>query len=391
MRNNIVNYRKSLIKYLTVIMTVIVVSGSLFISLSTGQALAQNEANSTQNVYKSNFFADIASKVDAAVVRINAKVEINSERLKENHPFFNDPYFKKFFEQQIPFEGEGNPKFRQGFGTGFIISQDGYILTNEHVIHNAEEVTVKLSDREEPIKAEVVGTDFSLDLAVLKINVNEKLPAVKLGNSDNIKPGDWAVAIGNPYGLNHTVTVGVISALGRPLRIRQGKKPRVYKNMIQTDAAINPGNSGGPLLNREGQVIGINTAINAQAQGIGFAIPINEAKRVLSDLKKHGKVIRPWMGVYMQPVTEEMTEYFSLESTEGALIADVIPDSPADKAGLKPGDVIVEINDTAVEKPENVVELVEEAEVGDKMVLRVLREGYKRFVSVTLNERPKEY
>ncbi|MBM7625118.1 S1C family serine protease [Sporohalobacter salinus] len=391
MRINKRIFRKNMFKYFAIIMMGMLLGGIMFMSLNTNQVLAQKEINSNQSIYESNFFADIASKVDSAVVRINAKIKVDSKKLKETYPFMEDPYFKKFFEQQTPFNNKGFPKFRQGFGTGFIISEDGYILTNEHVVHDANEVTVKLSDKKEPIEAEVIGTDFSLDLAVLKIDIDKELPTVKLGNSDNIKPGDWAIAIGNPYGLNHTVTAGVISALGRPLRIRQGEKPRVYKNMIQTDAAINPGNSGGPLLNIKGEVIGINTAINAQAQGIGFAIPINEAKRVLSDLKKHGKVIRPWLGVYMQPITKEIAEYFSLESTEGALIADIVPNSPADKAGLKAGDVIVEINDKEVRKPEDVVKLVEKAKVGDKIVLRILRDEYKRFISITLDERPKKY
>ncbi|SJZ53317.1 trypsin-like peptidase domain-containing protein [Selenihalanaerobacter shriftii] len=382
--------KKSLSKYLSIALISMLLSGLIFTYIETGQVLAKTQPKG-QNIFERNVFADIASKVDSAVVRVNAKIKLDSKEVKQRKPFLNDPFFREFFGQDIPYGKRKHPEVRQGFGTGFIISKDGYILTNEHVVHDADEITVKLSDRKEPIKAELVGSDFSLDLAVLKVDVDEELPTVKLGDSDQIKPGDWAVAIGNPYGLNHTVTAGVISALGRPLKISQGEKPRVYKNMIQTDADINPGNSGGPLLNIKGEVIGINTAVNAQAQGIGFAIPINEAKKVLSDLKKHGKVIRPWMGVYMQQITKEIADYFGLESTKGALIADVIPNSPADKAGINPGDVILKLNKKKIEKPKDVVKLVSKYKVGKRIILRVLRDGRKLFIPMTLGERPREY
>ncbi|MGM0471411.1 MAG: S1C family serine protease [Bacillota bacterium] len=364
-------------------LVVVILGVILGVSVVQSAALAQDE------VFKRNFFADIASEVDSAVVKINAKIKVDSEDLKD-HPLYKDPFFRRFFEEQPPFDKQ-NPQLRQGFGTGFIISEDGYILTNEHVIHQADEVTVKLSDRKEPVNAEVIGSDYSLDLAVLKIDVNHDLPTVELGDSDQIQPGDWSIAIGNPYELNHTVTVGVISALGRPLKVRQGERPRVYKNMIQTDAAINPGNSGGPLLNIEGEVIGINTAINAQAQGIGFAIPINEVKQVLDELKEQGKVIRPWMGVYMQSVTKEIADYFDLETEQGALIADVMPNSPASEAGLQAGDVIIEANKQEINSPQEVVDLVNDSQVGQRLVLRIIRDNRKRFVTLRLDERPNEY
>jgi len=382
--------KASLANYLVIALVGLLVGG-LLVSVNSESVVAKKNTNVSPQIFKRNVFADIASQVDSAVVRVNAKIKIDSKKMKRQNPFYNDPFFKKFFGDDVPYGKNGHPRVRQGFGTGFIISKDGYILTNEHVIHDADQVTVKLTDRKEPVKAEVVGSDFRLDLAVLKINVDEELPTVELGNSDKIRPGDWAVAIGNPYGLNHTVTAGVISALERPLRINQGDRPRVYENMIQTDAAINPGNSGGPLLNINGKVIGINTAINAQAQGIGFAIPINEAKRVLSELKKKGKVIRPWMGVYMQPVTQEIADYFGLRSTQGALIADVIPGSPAEEAGLKAGDVILKMNKEEIKNPDDVVELVNKSEVGKKIILRISRDGHKLFVTMSLGERPKEY
>jgi Do/DeqQ family serine protease len=377
-------------KYLIFTLVCLLFGGLFLVNIGSQQVFAQKDLKE-ESIFKRNVFADIASKVDAAVVRVNAKIKIDSSQAKqEQQSPFNDPFFEKFFGPQMP-DGQGHPRVRQGFGTGFIISKDGYILTNEHVIRKADEVTVKLTDREEPVKAEVVGSDFSLDLAILKIDVEESLATVKLGDSDQIRAGDWAIAIGNPYGLNHTVTAGVISALGRPLRVNQGQKPRIYKNMIQTDTAINPGNSGGPLLNIKGEVIGINTAINAQAQGIGFATPINEAKRVMSDLKEHGKVIRPWMGVYMQEVTKEIADHFGLESTQGALIADIIPNSPAHKVGLKAGDVILKINKNQVENPDDVINFVENSEVDKRIILRVLRDGRKIFVPMTLGERPKQF
>ncbi|SDC81252.1 MULTISPECIES: S1C family serine protease [unclassified Candidatus Frackibacter] len=382
--------KASLANYLVIALVGLLVGG-LLVSVNSERVVAKKNTNVSPQIFKQNVFADIASEVDSAVVRVNAKIKIDSKKMKRQNPFYNDPFFKKFFGNDFPKGKNGHPRIRQGFGTGFIISKDGYILTNEHVIHNADQVTVKLTDRKEPVKAELVGSDFRLDLAVLKINLDEELPTVELGNSDKIRPGDWAVAIGNPYGLNHTVTAGVISALERPLRINQGDKPRLYENMIQTDAAINPGNSGGPLLNINGKVIGINTAINAQAQGIGFAIPINEAKKVLSELKKKGKVIRPWMGVYMQPVTKEIADYFGLNSTRGALIADVMPGSPAEEAGLKAGDVILEFNKKEVKSPDDVVDLVNKSKVGKDIILRISRDGNKLFLTMSLGERPKEY
>ncbi|MCK8823883.1 S1C family serine protease [Fuchsiella alkaliacetigena] len=358
--------------------------GLLVFGLNFGTAFAQN-----QDIFTQNVFADIAEQVDSAVVRINTEFE--SEDLRSRHPLFEDPFFKEFFGDDFSPETPEHPEHNEGFGSGFIISEDGYVMTNEHVVRGAEKVTIKLTDRDKAVEAEVVGADFSLDLAILKIDIDEKLPTVELGNSEEIRPGDWAIAIGNPFGLNHTVTAGVISALERPLRVAQGERPRVYKNMIQTDAAINPGNSGGPLLNIEGEVIGINTAINAQAQGIGFAIPINEAERVLSDLKEHGKVIRPWLGVYMQPITKDIAKHFQLEADKGALIADVLADSPADSAGLRAGDVILEVNDQSIEDPEEVVELVQQLEVDEQVVLRILRDGHRQYKPVTLGERPKDY
>ena len=227
--------------------------------------------------------ADMVAKASPAVVNIKVKVQSNS---LPNNPLFSDPFFREFFGE---FYYDRSPQYETGIGTGFIITDDGYILTNQHVIENAASVTVQLNGKKEEMPAQVVGQDRELDLAVLKISGNN-YPYLKLGDSDSMRVGEWVVAIGQPYGLDHTVTTGVISAKGRPITIED----RQYKNLIQTDAAINPGNSGGPLLNLKGEVIAINTAVNSSAQGIGFAIPTKTVSDVLQDLIAGNAIIRPF-------------------------------------------------------------------------------------------------
>ncbi|MCR4430763.1 MAG: trypsin-like peptidase domain-containing protein [Tepidanaerobacteraceae bacterium] len=328
---------------------------------------------------------DIVDNVSNAVVYIETTVESNAA----SNPFLNDPFFRQFFGDDFGLQ----PKSRvsKGVGSGFIINADGYILTNEHVIDNAKEVNVTVKGFENPFKATVVGKDFDLDLAVLKINSSKKLPYLNLGNSDSMRVGEWVIAIGNPYRLDHTVTVGVISAKGRPVTIsdESSGKDRVYKNLIQTDAAINPGNSGGPLISLNGDVIGINTAINAQAQGIGFAIPINTAKEVLNDLIKNGSITRPYIGVGLQDLTKDLVDYFKLKDQNGAIITYVYPDSPAEKAGLQQGDVIIKINETTIKNSNDVVETVSKAKVNDKMVLVVYRNGQTLYISLVVGKKPQ--
>jgi S1-C subfamily serine protease len=212
-----------------------------------------------------------------------------------------------------------------------------------------------------------------------------------LGNSDIIRPGDWAIAIGNPFGFEHTVTTGVISALGRPIQIpTSGGQLRTYKNLIQTDAAINPGNSGGPLLNLNGEVIGINTAVSTQGQGIGFAIPINEVKNVVDDLKTKGEIIRPWLGVSVGKISPEIQEYFNLDSNKGAIILDVYPDSPADKAGLKTYDIIKEIDQAEIENPNDVVNKINEKGINERILIRVLRDGETELLFARIGRKPNK-
>lgn len=335
-------------------------------------------------------FADIAEEVTESVVRINTKVE----RVDPWNPFFGDPFFQDFFRS--PFWDQG-PRYQEGFGTGFIVSTDGYIVTNEHVIHGTVEegIAVELNDGT-ILQGEVAWASYELDLAVLKVEPEDELLPAHLGDSDTIRPGEWAIAVGNPYGLDHTVTVGVISATGRPLQIRDSNRTRTYQNLIQTDAAINPGNSGGPLLNIRGEVIGINTAINAAAQGIGFAIPINEVNEVVEALKETGEyqepvLDRPWMGIIVSDVTRDIANYLNLDSLKGAVIADVVPGGPTDKAGLKPWDVILEINQQELEDAQALVDLIPTLEIGEQLILRVFRNGQKEFIPLTLEARPKRY
>jgi len=325
---------------------------------------------------------EIVDKVGDAIVYI----ETITENTSSSDPFFNDPFFRYFFGDSFSFRT--TPKVSRGIGTGFIINPEGYIITNEHVISNAKEVSVTVIGFEEPFKATVVGKDFNLDLAVLKINSSKNLPHIELGNSDEMRVGEWVIAIGNPYRLDHTVTVGVISAKGRPVTIPDEStgKQRVYKDLIQTDAAINPGNSGGPLISLDGKVIGINTAINAQAQGIGFAIPINTAKEVLDELIKSGSITRPYIGVVIQDLTKDLADYFKLKEPNGAIIADVVSGSPAEKAGLMRGDVILKINDKDIKNSNDVTDIVGKAKINDKLVMVILRNGQTRFVTVVVGK-----
>lgn len=371
---------------------------ALGIALVTGGILAYNsiypdaaaragsEQNETVNSTPSGILPtdipEIVEKVGDAVVYI----ETVSESSSSSDPFFNDPFFRYFFGDSFGFRT--TPRVSRGIGTGFIINPKGYIITNEHVINNATEVTVTVIGFDEPFKATVVGKDFNLDLAVLKIDSSKKLPYIELGNSDEMRVGDWVIAIGNPYRLDHTVTVGVISAKGRPVTIpdQSTGKQRVYKDLIQTDAAINPGNSGGPLISLDGKVIGINTAVNAQAQGIGFAIPINTAKEVLDELITTGSVTRPFIGVLLQDVTKDLADYFGLEKPKGSIIADVVSNSPAEKAGLQRGDVILKINDTDIKNSNDVSNVVSKSKINDKLVMLILRNGQTQYVTVVVGK-----
>jgi len=375
-------YKKELYKKLIFIMIIVLLTASPAI-------LAQSEVaqETKEKVYitESNFFANIAAEVDSGVVKVTTITKRESSQTENE--LYDDPFFRYFFGDQF----SDIPENIEGYGSGFIVTEEGFIVTNEHVIHNADEIKVNLNGIEKPIEAEVIWSNYNLDLAIIKIDVEKTLKPINIGNSDNIRPGDWAIAIGNPFGFEHTVTTGVISALGRPIKIptSQGQL-RTYKNLIQTDAAINPGNSGGPLLNIKGEVIGINTAVSSQGQGIGFAIPINEVKKVIDDLKTKGEIIQPWLGVSVGQISPEVQEYFNLESDQGAIILDVLTDSPADKAGLKTYDIIKEIDQEIINNPEDVVQKINEKEIDEKILIKVLREGESEILFARIGKKPNQ-
>jgi serine protease Do len=312
-------------------------------------------------------FIDLAKKLKPAVVNISTSKTVTPQRSfqRPRTPLGQDPFeefFNRFFD--VP-----QRQYKQrSLGSGFIISNDGLILTNNHVVGGADEIKVKLGDGRE-FKAVIKGTDQKLDLAVLKIDVKGALPVAELGDSDSIQVGEWVLAIGNPFGLNQTVTAGIISATGRVI----GSGP--YDDFIQTDASINPGNSGGPLFDAQGKVIGINTAIVAGGQGIGFAIPINMAKDVLPQLEKSGKVTRGWLGVAVQQMTPELAKSFGVSSENGALVSEVIKDSPAYKAGIKIGDIITEFDGKTIHEMNSISRYVAATPVGKKVKVKVLRNG----------------
>ena len=319
-------------------------------------------------------FADLVQKLGPTVVNIKV-TKVEKVGLSQEFPFPEGPYgdfFKRFF-REMPRHQEN---FRmQGAGSGVIINRDGYVLTNNHVVEGAKEVTVTLADKRE-YKARVVGRDPRTDLAVLKIDPPEPLTAATMGDSEQLRVGDWVLAIGNPFGLSNTVTSGIVSAKGRII----GAGP--YDDFIQTDTPINPGNSGGPLFNMKGEVIGINTAILSNGQGIGFAIPVNVLKPLVPQLISKGEVTRGYIGVSIQPITTELGKAMKLENTKGALVADVVPGSPADKAGIQRGDVIVALNNKAVEEPRELSSLVADTAVGQEVNVTVLRNGTKKQLAV---------
>jgi serine protease Do len=328
--------------------------------------------------------AEVAAAVKPAVVNISSTRTIKTQGIPS--PFFNDPFFRRFFGDEFGHLERPREHKQVGLGSGVIVDKNGYILTNYHVIKDADEINIKLSDKRE-FKGKVIGTDQKTDIAVIKINSNH-LPVIKWGDSDKLKVGETVIAIGNPYGLNQTVTSGIVSATGRAdVGIAD------YEDFIQTDAAINPGNSGGALVNIRGELIGINTAIFSTSggyQGIGFAIPSNMAKAVMENLIKRGKVIRGWLGVTIQPVTPELAKQFNLKEEKGVLIGDVVEDSPAEKAGLQRGDVIVEYEGKEADEPASLRNMVATTPPNKEVTIKILRDGKPKTVRVTIAELPAE-
>jgi len=328
-------------------------------------------------------FVELAKKLNPTVVNIrtakNIKPKQRLRRPQQQNPFGNN-FFDDFFNRFLDDMPQQRPRREQSLGTGFIISSDGYILTNNHVVNGADEVMVKLSDGRE-LKGEIKGLDEKVDLALIKINDKDKLPFAELGDSDTLEVGEWVMAIGNPFGLSHTVTAGIVSAKGRVI----GSGP--YDDYIQTDASINPGNSGGPLFSAQGKVIGINTAIIAGGGGgIGFAIPVSMAKSVVSQLRDSGKVTRGYLGVRFQPLTADLAKSFGLDSEKGALIANVEKDTPAERAGLKAGDVILEYDGKLINEGNELPRFVAATPIDKKVKLSVFRDGKKQEMTIVVGK-----
>ncbi|MBF0112546.1 MAG: DegQ family serine endoprotease [Desulfamplus sp.] len=326
-------------------------------------------------------FSDIAEEARPSVVNIRTTKNTRGGGRVFNHffgqPFGSDELFRQFmapFLEQQPKQYEQN-----SLGSGFIVSPEGYIVTNNHVIEDADSISVKMHDNKE-YEAKLVGRDPKTDLALIKIDAKE-LKYLTLGNSSDLKVGTWVVAIGSPFGLEQTVTAGIVSAKGRIL----GSGP--YDDFIQTDASINPGNSGGPLLNLEGEVVGINTAIIQSGQGIGFAIPSDMAKGIVDQLKNSGEVTRGWLGVGIQDITPELAEYYGLKGQEGVLIGTVYKNHPADKAGIRAGDIIIKVNNEPVKTSRELSTSIAGYAVGEKVDITFIREGQIKSVKVTLTKR----
>ncbi|MEM6349535.1 MAG: HhoA/HhoB/HtrA family serine endopeptidase [Cyanobacteria bacterium P01_D01_bin.14] len=365
-------------------------SGDRVISALDSRALAQVEAP-VAAATSPNFIADAVQKVGPAVVRIDA-----SRSVRGVPDAFEHPLFRRFFgDEEMPNAPQMPERQEQGTGSGFILTTDGQVMTNAHVVEGADTVTVTLRDGR-TFEAEVVGADSVTDVAVVKISADGDLPTAPLGSTERLAPGEWAIAIGNPLGLDSTVTAGIISALGRTSSQVGISDKRVQ--FIQTDAAINPGNSGGPLLNAQGQVIGMNTAIRANAQGLGFAIPIETAKRIADQLFETGEVQHPYLGIQMVNLTPEMRYTINadpdlnlaIEADSGVIIVRVMEGTPAQAAGLKRGDVIKKVNETEVTDAAEVQAQVEGSQIGESLSVEISRAGETEVIQVEPTSLPPE-
>jgi len=330
-------------------------------------------------------FVEVAKNVQPSVVNITTEKTIAMQPWNRfGQDFFRGSPFEEFFRGfgSPPREEERVYKQRSG-GSGVIVDKEGYILTNNHVIEGADKVKVRLNDGRE-FTATVKGQDSRTDLAVLHMK-SKDLPVATLGDSDKLEVGEWAIAIGSPFGLEHTVTVGVISAKGR-----SGFGTGTYEDFVQTDASINPGNSGGPLINIDGEVIGINAMIIQPGTGIGFAIPINMAKQILNDLIKTGKVVRPWLGISVQDLTPELSENFKVKDKEGVLVDQVYQGTDAEKAGLASGDIIISVDDKPIKNVGELVKEIQKKKVGQKVKLSIIREGKPLTIEATTAAMPEK-
>jgi len=323
-------------------------------------------------------FATLAEELSPSVVHITVTRKVRAHSLFPGSGGADS--FERFFGFPMP------KQYAEGLGSGVVINKDGHILTNNHVVEGTDKLVVKLVDERE-YEATLVGADPLSDLALIKIEADSELVPAPLGDSDGLRIAEWVIAIGNPFGLDHTVTAGIVSAKGRK-EISPGNRP-MYANFIQTDASINPGNSGGPLINMRGEVVGINTAIAASGQGIGFAIPVNMAKKLIPQLAK-GRVERSYLGVLIQEVTQRMAKSLGLENAGGALVAQVLPDSPAEKGGVLVGDVVTGFNGKPVEDSSDLPWLAATAGIGEEVLVEVFRAGKSRNLQVVMGAHPDE-
>jgi len=342
-----------------------------------------NAATDSNPVMVPGNFSEVATTVGPAVVNISTVKSIKGGGPVFRHfgpgPYDKNDPFQDFFNKF--YGGDQQREFKQrSLGSGFIIDKAGFIVTNNHVVENADKIKVKLKDGDE-YDAELVGRDPNTDLALIKIDAKKDLPTVKMGNSDSLKVGQWVVAIGSPFGFEQTVTAGIVSAKGRVI----GSGP--YDDFIQTDASINPGNSGGPLINMQDEVVGINTAIIASGQGIGFAIPITMAKGIIDQLKSRGEVTRGWLGVAIQPLSRELAAYYGIKDGKGVLVTDVFKGDPAEQAGIRPQDIILEINGKKVADSRDVTRTIANTPVGETVAIKLLREGKEQQFKVKLSKR----
>ncbi|MEM7795088.1 MAG: HhoA/HhoB/HtrA family serine endopeptidase [Cyanobacteria bacterium P01_C01_bin.118] len=356
----------------------------------TAETPSQPQPSSYPPIDNPNFIAAAAERVGPAVVRIDA-----SRSVRGMSETFEHPFFKRFFTEELPLEPELPERLEQGTGSGFILTADGQVMTNAHVVEGAQKVRVTLNDGR-TFDGDVIGTDPVTDVAVVKIN-GENLPMAPLGATDSLAAGQWAIAIGNPLGLDNTVTAGIISALGRTSSQVGISDKRVQ--FIQTDAAINPGNSGGPLLNAQGEVIGMNTAIRAGAQGLGFAIPIETAKRIGDQLFETGEVQHPYLGIQMVNLNAEMRDRinddedidFNIEADSGVMVIRVMEGTPAESAGIQRGDVISKVNDVDVATATEVQAQVEASSIGKPLKVEVARQGKTKTLAIKPTKMPNNF
>jgi len=342
------------------------------------------------DIVRPNNIAKVFEQSSPAVVKIETYVQ---GRSSSGNSLFDDPFFRQFFGEELQTpnpQGQSNQLVPSGLGSGFFFDKTGYILTNQHVVGDSDQIKVTVQGYDEPLDAKLLGSSYELDLAVLKVESDKDFPTLALGDSNTINVGDWVVAIGNPSGFDHTVTVGVLSAKERPITIPDSQGTRNYEHLLQTDASINPGNSGGPLINLSGEVIGINTAVSTQAQGIGFAIPTSTIKEVLEHLKNNEEIPKqpvPFIGAELGMISEAIAEQLGLPDTNGSIVANITYNSPAYKADLRQYDVITGMDGKKYNSRQELIEAIQKKKVGDQVTLDVIRGGKAIELPVTIGNK----